>query len=175
MWIFNNKNQLEYQLDGNLGPIIEASGDTDPIAEAASLNFTLDSWAFPLLIDSIKVVSDPDGTDNPSTDFTFSLYETVARTNRVLRYQFDNANSFFIDMLNGKMMSFRPSKLNRNAEYGDGVVAQSPFFCTITNTASGAAPAFFFVEIRYRVQGGPVNNVLSGTLPSETAPLTNGV
>lgn len=151
-----------------IAPVVEASGTTALIAAGGgSENFSLQNWAFPLLIVNIKVVGSV-----VVTPFTFSIFENQARAANDLVYRITGATTRIDDNL-VRDLPFRVAVKNADPIFGS-VGTQSPFWCTITNNDVAVA-ATFYVQIRYRVQGGPIENNVRGTIPHLTAPLTDGV
>lgn len=145
--------------------ILQAAGDTSSLG-VATLNFSLDTWAFPLLITGVRVLSNA-----PSLDFDFQIFTDQARTANQKIFEILGANTRIDRNFPFNPVPFRPSKLNNNAAFGDDVATQSPFWCTIINRG---ATGTYSVTLTYKPQGGPLNNHLQGTIPG-AVPLTNGV
>ncbi len=149
-------------------PILEASGVTGIILHGTSENFTLDNWAYPLQIENIKVVSSAGA--NP---FTFSIFELLARTANSLVYRVTGAAVRIDDNLL-RPLPFHAAVTNSTGTRGSKISTQTPFYCTIANN-DAALDGTFYVQIRYHVQGGPVDNDVVATTPNLLAPLTDNV
>lgn len=151
----------------NVPIIIEVSGITASIAAGAvTEDFILNAIAFPLIIASVKVYS----VTAAISPYTFEIYENLARTAQNLAYRVTGINRLWYDTNPGisNGMYYRPAKQNLDMAYGDNIATQATnaFFCRITNNDAAAAASTFYVEIRYGVQGGQMENDLSATIPT---------
>jgi len=154
----------------NIPVIPESSGTLGIVVNGATLDFTLDVMAFPLLIKSIKIVS---LAAAPSANFDLWLWENADRDtvdNRGIVYENLGINSWELDRFLPDLI-YRPSKQNDDMTYGDEIDYQTPMYFRIKNND---ADSDFYIEVRYQVQGGPLNNDLSGAVP-DANPVTTGV